>query len=92
MNPLTGYGSGKRNADITYQLKSWAETQRPSGEVIDSSNGIFLLDGSSRSPDSASLTPKQVSAISSEDEKHFLRIVPAFIIELRFESDIPIRD
>jgi Uma2 family endonuclease len=87
VNPPTAYGSGKRNSEIIYQLKAWLRTQHVGGEVIDSSTGIFLPDRSSVSPDAGYLTHAQVSTLGPEEEKHFLRIVPAFIIELRSETD-----
>jgi Uma2 family endonuclease len=87
VNPPTAYGRGIRNARIIYQLMTWVESQRLGGEVVDSSTGIFLPDTSSKSPDAAYLTPLQVSQITTEEEKHFLRIVPALVIELRSETD-----
>jgi Uma2 family endonuclease len=87
VNPPTAWGSGKRNSEINYQLRAWVKSQRIGGEVLDFSTGVFLPDGSSKSPDAAYLTFGQLSTLGSESEKHFLYVVPAFIIELRSETD-----
>lgn len=86
VNAPAGYGTGKGNAEIIYQLKAWLRKHRR-GDVIDSSTGIFLPDSSSLSPDAAYITAEQAATLTSEDEKHFLSFVPAFVLELRSETD-----
>jgi len=46
-----------------------------------------LPDGSSKSPDAAYITAEQAAQRTVEDLKHFLRFVPAFVVELRSPSD-----
>lgn len=86
VNAPAGSGSSDGNAEIVYQLRAWWKQHRR-GRVYDSSAGVFLPDGSSLSPDAAYITAEQASALSAEDLDHFLRFVPAFVIELRSKTD-----
>jgi Uma2 family endonuclease len=87
VNPPTGWGSEDLNAEIITQLRTWVKSQHIGGIALGSSVGIFLPDGSSKSPDAAYLTLAQVSKLTPESRKHFLHIVPAFVIELLSETD-----
>jgi Uma2 family endonuclease len=87
VNPPTGWGSGDLNSEINYQLRAWVKVQQIGGKVLDSSTGVFLPDRSSKSPDAAYLTPAQLSQLTPESRKHFLYVIPAFIIELLSETD-----
>ncbi len=86
VNPPAGFGSSKGNTEIIHQLTAWWKTHHR-GEVLDSSGGVFLPDGSAYSPDAAYLTEEQIAPLGPEDDDHFLHIVPAFIIELRSKTD-----
>lgn len=86
VNAPAGSGTGDANSEINAQLRLWWKHHRR-GRVYDSSTGIFLPDGSSKSADSAYITAEQASTLRAEDLKHFLRFVPAFVIELRSETD-----
>ena len=86
MNAPAGSGSSDGNAEIVYQLRAWWKQHRR-GRVYDSSAGVFLPDGSALSPDAAYITAEQASALSAEDLDHFLRFVPAFVIELLSRTD-----
>ena len=55
--------------------------------MYDSNTGFFLPDGSSLSPDAAYVTAEQMRGVTKEDRKHFLRLTPAFVIELLSTSD-----
>jgi len=81
-----GSGHSAQNAFITYQLVNWWENHGR-GMVCDSSLGVVFPDTSSRSPDAAYITGEQAQTIAEEDSDRFLRFIPAFIIELRSQSD-----
>ncbi|HEY9126390.1 MAG TPA: Uma2 family endonuclease [Acidobacteriaceae bacterium] len=82
----TGLGSGSGNSIIAYQLTGWWLGHRR-GRVTDSNTGFFLPDGSMLSPDAAYITAEQEATLNNEDLKHFGRMTPAFVIELRSQSD-----
>ena len=82
----TGLGSGSGNSVIAYQLTGWW-LEHGRGRVTDSNTGFFLPDGSMLSPDAAYLTAEQEATLNQEDLKHFGRMTPAFVIELRSQSD-----
>jgi Uma2 family endonuclease len=86
VNAPAGYGSGSGNAVITFQLTAWWFTHRR-GRVADSSAGIFLPDGSALSPDACYITAEQAATLHADDLDHFLRFVPAFVLELRSKTD-----
>jgi Uma2 family endonuclease len=86
VNAPAGYGSGSGNAEITFQLTAWWRNHRR-GRVADSSAGIFLPDGSALSPDACYITAEQAATLHGDDLDHFLRFVPAFVLELRSKTD-----
>lgn len=88
VNPPAGADSGDANSEIIYQLRAWWK-QHKQGRVYDSNTGFFLPDGSSLSPDAAYVTAEQMRGVTKEDRKHFLRLTPAFVIELLSASDSP---
>ena len=86
VNAPAGFMSGDGNAEITTQIRNWWKQHRR-GRVADSSAGFFLPDGSMRSPDTAYLTAAQMATLEKNDLSHFPRMTPAFVIELRSQSD-----
>lgn len=74
------------NSEITRQLRNWWIQDRR-GRVFDSSGGFFLPDGSMLNPDAAYVTEEQLKGLTREDRAHFLRLAPAFVIELLSLSD-----
>jgi Uma2 family endonuclease len=86
VSPPAGADSGDANSEIIYQLRAWWKKHKE-GRVYDSNTGFFLPDGSSLSPDAAYVTAEQMRSITKEDRKHFLRLTPAFVIELLSASD-----
>jgi Uma2 family endonuclease len=86
VNALAAAGTGDANSEIITQLRLWWKQHRR-GRVFDSSTGFFLPDGSSMSPDAAYITAEQASSLRRGDLDHFLRLAPAFLIELRSKSD-----
>lgn len=67
-------------------MRDWWQQHRQ-GRVFDSSGGFFLPDGSCLNPDAAYATSEQMQGLTKEDRKHFLRLTPAFVIELLSASD-----
>jgi Uma2 family endonuclease len=74
------------NSEINQQLRSWWKRHRR-GRVFDSSGGFFLPDGSMLNPDAAYVTAAQLQGLTRKDLARFPRLTPAFVIELRSESD-----
>ncbi|NEO64879.1 MAG: Uma2 family endonuclease [Moorea sp. SIO4G2] len=100
--PPTGGNTGRRNADITYQLQAWnRQTQlevRPVanlirqrkahlGEVFDSSTVFQLPNGAGRSPDTAWVSSDRWNSLSLEEQESFPPLCPDFVIELRSKTD-----
>jgi Uma2 family endonuclease len=78
--------TGIRNADITSQLGNWADRDRL-GLVCGPCAGFVLPNGARRSPD-ASWTPTSViPELSLESLEGYWHVCPAFVIELRSNSD-----
>ena len=86
VNAPAGGDASRGNSDINFQLAAWWRTHRR-GAVFDSSAGFFLPDGSMLNPDAAYATAEQMQGLTKEDRKHFLRLTPAFVIELLSPSD-----
>ncbi|MBT9315966.1 Uma2 family endonuclease [Leptothoe spongobia] len=83
--PPTGWGTGKRNADLTTELNIW-NRQTKLGIVFDSSTGFSLPNGSDRSPDAAWVQKTRIEALAP-DPARFLPLAPDFVIELRSATD-----
>ncbi len=83
--PPTGWGSGKRNADLTTELTLW-NRQAKLGTVFDSSTGFSLPNGADRSPDVAWVQKSRIEAVAP-DPASFLPLAPDFVIELRSATD-----
>jgi Uma2 family endonuclease len=86
VNAPTGGDTSSGNIEIGAQLRDWWKQHRQ-GRVFDSSGGFFLPDGSMLNPDAAYATAEQMQGLTKEDRKHFLRLTPAFVIELLSPSD-----
>lgn len=86
MDAPAGGESSSGNAEITRQLSNWWIKHRR-GRVFDSSGGFFLPDGSVLNPDASYITAEQSARLTRDDLAHFLRLAPAFMIELLSESD-----
>jgi len=86
VNAPASSGTSDGNAEIVTQLRVWWKTHRR-GKTYESSVGIILPDGSKMSPDAAYATESQIEGLTGDDIAHFLKFVPAFIIELRSPSD-----
>ena len=83
--PAAGFTSDG-NREITYQLSVWWN-RHERGRVFDSSAEFFLPDGSMLSPDTAYITRQKSRKITDQEGRHFLRMVPDFVVELLSGSD-----
>ena len=86
MNAPAGGTTSSGNNEIARQLGNWWIRHRP-GRVFDSSAGFFLPDDSMLNPDAAYVAPEQLKGLTRADLARFPRLAPAFIIELRSETD-----
>lgn len=86
VNAPAGGMTSDGNSEINQQLRAWWKQHRR-GRVYDCCAGFFLPDGSMLNPDAAYATPQQFSGLTRDDLAHFLRLAPAFVIDLRSESD-----
>lgn len=86
VNAPAGSMTSDGNSEINQQLREWWKKHRK-GRAFDSSAGFFLRDGSMLNPDAAYITAEQMKGLTRADRKRFLRLAPAFVIELRSESD-----
>jgi Uma2 family endonuclease len=86
VNAPAGGMTGDGNSEINQQLRVWWKTHRR-GRVFDSSAGFFLPDGAMLNPDAAYIAPEQLKGLTRADLARFPRLAPAFIVELRSESD-----
>lgn len=86
VNAPAGGLTSDGNSEVNRQLRNWWMQHRR-GRVFDSSGGFFLPDGSMLNPDAAYVTAAQLEGLTRNDLARFPRIAPAFVIELRSESD-----
>ena len=84
--PPTGSETGRRNADLTFQLQAWSY-QNKQGVVFDSSSGFKLPNGAERSPDASWVTRERWNALTPEQRERFAPLCPDFVVELRSKSD-----
>jgi Uma2 family endonuclease len=75
-----------RNGEITGQLRQWAAQDRR-GVVGESSGGFLLPNGARRSPDASWIANDQIGKLSRESLEGYWHLCPAFVIELRSQSD-----
>ena len=86
MNAPAGSESSDGNGEIYAQLRNWWKTHRQ-GRAYESSAGFILPDTSTLSPDASYVTADQLARVPRQDRPRFLRLAPAFVIELLSESD-----
>lgn len=84
--PPTGFETGNRNSEITWQLVNWAKKDG-TGVAGDSSTGFILPNGADRSPDAAWIKRERLAELTPEQKKKLLPLCPDFVIELRSPSD-----
>jgi Uma2 family endonuclease len=86
VNAPAGGTTSEGNSEINLQLRNWWKQHRR-GRTYDSCAGFFLPDGSVLSPDAAYVKADQLEGLTQDDRAHFLRLAPAFAIELLSLSD-----
>ncbi|MEB3325854.1 MAG: Uma2 family endonuclease [Cyanobacteriota bacterium] len=81
----TGGDTGARNADLLFQIQSWA---RASGEwkAFDSSTGFRLPDGSVLSPAASLVALERWQALSEKQRRGFAPLCPELVVELASPS------
>ena len=84
--PGTGFETGIRNSNLTYQLTAWT-IKDGSGVCCDSSTIFALPNGARRSPDASWVKREKSDSLSERQKKGFAPICPDFVVELRSESD-----
>src|SRR3712207_4609813 len=85
MPPASG-GSGRRNADVTYEVVAWSRRDG-TGVAFDSSTGYTLPNGAMRSPDASWVLKTRLEHLSARQWDRFLPLCPDFVVELRSPSD-----
>jgi Uma2 family endonuclease len=83
--PPTGWETGNRNSEMTYQVQAWSRKIK-TGKAFDSSTGFILPNGAKRSPDASWVSQVRLDALNPNPDK-FLPLAPDFAIELRSKSD-----
>lgn len=83
--PPTGWETGNRNSELTYQVQAWSRTTK-TGKAFDSSTGFILPNGAKRSPDAAWVRQERLDELKPNPDK-FLPLAPDFVIELRSATD-----
>ena len=81
--PPASSDTGRRNADLSFQLEGWSRQNKHLGIAFDSSTGFKLPDGSDISPDAAWIRRDRWDALTAEEKKKFAPICPDFVVELR---------
>ena len=85
MSP-TGGSTGKRNADLIFQLQAW-NRQNKLGEVFDSSSGFKLPNGDERAPDASWVKSERWNSLTAEEQEKFPPLCPDFVVELMSPND-----
>lgn len=85
MAPVGGESSDQ-NSELTMQLRAWAK-QDGRGRAFDSSVEFILPDLSKRSPDGSWVRNEKLAALSRNERRKFLKLVPDFVVELKSPSD-----
>jgi Uma2 family endonuclease len=84
--PPTGTLTGKRCADLVYQVVAWAKKDG-TGFVFGSSTGYTLSNGAIRSPDASWITREKWNSLSDHERRGFAHVSPDFAVELRSDTD-----
>ena len=81
-----GWETGEKNAEITFQLKAWAN-ENGRGRAVDSSAGYRLPNGAMRSPDASWVRNERLATVSPAERAKFIPLCPNFVVELRSPTD-----
>lgn len=85
MSP-TGGETGRRNADLTWQLVGWAKHDG-TGIAFDSNTEFRLPNGANRTPDASWVLKSRWEAIAEPEREKFPPLCPDFVVELLSPSD-----
>jgi Uma2 family endonuclease len=81
--PPVSSDTGRRNADLSFQLEGWSRQNKHLGIAFDSSTGFKLPDGTDISPDAAWMRRDRWDTLTAEEKEKFAPICPDFVVELR---------
>lgn len=84
--PPTGLESSFTNGELFGEVRNW-NRQTKAGRVSESNGGYTLPDTSMRAPDVGWVSHERLSSVPPDELKKFAHICPAFVIEVRLESD-----
>jgi Uma2 family endonuclease len=84
--PGTGAQTGRRNANLTYQLMAWTK-KNATGVCFDSSTMFALPNTARRSPDASWIRRERWGSLTQRQKERFAPICPDFVVELRSPSD-----
>lgn len=82
----TASETGRRNAELIFQLCLWAR-QDGTGRCFDSSAGFTLPNGAKVSPDASWIKRDRYEALTAEEREGFAPLCPDFVVELRSKTD-----
>ncbi|MEZ4904954.1 MAG: Uma2 family endonuclease [Spirosomataceae bacterium] len=85
--PNTGGKTGKRNADINFELVLW-NREYQKGVVFDSSTAFKLPNFAVRSPDAAWISDQRWNSLTEDEQERFPPIAPDFVVELMSTTDV----
>jgi Uma2 family endonuclease len=85
-NTPTGGETGARNAELSFQIETWA---RATGgwKAFDSSTGFRLPDDSVLSPDASLVALDRWQALTAKQRRGFAPLCPDLVVELASASD-----
>lgn len=78
--------SGWKNSDLNYEVVKWSKEDR-TGIVFDSSTIFTFPNKAKRSPHVSWMSKERWKTVSPSERKHFSKVVPEFVIELRSPTD-----
>ena len=84
--PPAGGDSDFGTLEAGGELRQWAKSDGR-GRALGSSVQFLLPDGSGLSPDAAWVSKERLGALSKQQRREFLRVVPEFVIEVMSPSD-----
>jgi Uma2 family endonuclease len=84
--PLTGFETGRRNSNLTYQVDAWTRLDG-TGVCCDSNTAFVLPNNACRSPDTSWVKREKFEHLTADERERFARFSPDFVVELRSHSD-----
>ena len=85
--PPASSDTGRRNAELNFQVQGWSRQNKHLGIAFDSSTGFKLPDGADISPDAAWIRRDRWDALTPAEKEKFAPICPDFVVELRSTTD-----